>query len=61
MQCVQSVINLLPEGLEGRGLLVYPGEHELMLVFFDTQTNGGTQDPLDRCLFDKGSWLGLLL
>ncbi|KAJ0336040.1 hypothetical protein COL26b_012697 [Colletotrichum chrysophilum] len=36
VHCVQGIINLLPNGPEDGGLVVYPGSHKLNDEFFDT-------------------------
>ncbi|KAH7028758.1 uncharacterized protein B0I36DRAFT_324529 [Microdochium trichocladiopsis] len=53
LHCVQGILNLSPSGPEDGGLVVYPGSHALNEVFFDTQTDSATWNPLDRFLFDK--------
>jgi hypothetical protein len=51
LHCVQGIINLSVSGPEDGGLTVYPGSHNLIQEFFDTQTDKSTWDPADRYLF----------
>ncbi|KAK9417583.1 putative Phytanoyl-CoA dioxygenase [Seiridium unicorne] len=53
LHCVQGILNLSPSGPEDGGLVVYPGSHALNDEFFDTQTDKGTWEPLDRYMFNE--------
>ena len=53
LHCVQGIINLSTSGPEDGGLVVYPGSHLLNDEFFDTQTEKGEWEMLDRYMFSQ--------
>lgn len=56
--CVHGIIVLSPSGPEDGGLVVYPGAHNLMDEFFNTQTDKSTWERLDKWNFNDAqlSW-----
>ena len=53
LQCAQGLLNLGQAGREDGSLVVYPGSHDLLEEFFETQTDKTIWDPQDRWLFTQ--------